>query len=89
VEQGPKIGNAGSLDDKASISALVSTTEMRLSLRRITEMHEGERKKYAKRFMRQYEEPLTEAGFAPDSFGYHIAELVLSSFNHALFDRTY
>lgn len=89
MESLEKAGHSGSLDDKPSIVALVNASEFRRSLKRITEMSEAERKRYSARFMREYQDPLTEVGWTEASFGYRIAEIVLSTMCHAIFDKSY
>jgi hypothetical protein len=78
-----------SLQDKPSLLALVTQTEMRQSLKRIAGMTDAQRQAYASRFMDRYREPLTEAGILTESKDYRIAEILLAAVNHGIFDRSY
>jgi hypothetical protein len=79
--------NVKVLESKPSLLSLVSQNQMRLSLKRITEMPEAERKRYASRIMPTYSDPLREVGFDEDSFGYRVSEIILCAVNQAVFER--
>lgn len=76
-------------DDKPSLLALVSQSEMRQSLKRVGEMTDHQRQAYAARFMEKYHEPLLEAGIFTESKDARIAEIVLCAVNSAIFDKVF
>ena len=77
------------IEVKPSLLALVTEKEMRSALQKVSEMSIADKDKYSKQIMQAYEQPLLEIGFNRESYGWEIAQTILSAINMSIFGRTY
>jgi len=89
MEQPAKKGFVSQVEVKPSLLALVSEKEMRTALQKVQEMSVADRDKYSRDIMKAYAQPLLEIGFPQESYGWEIAQTILSAVNYAVFGRTY
>jgi hypothetical protein len=87
MEHQTKAGSRQITEERPSLLALINQNEMRRALKHVIETDEATRRLITAKFMPQYDNPLLEAGFPKDSFGYKMAEIVLAAVNYAIFER--